>query len=151
MRKFLVESEDSMLALGGRLGTLMRQHPKDQILVLLEGAVGAGKSCFARGCIRAALGKPDLIVSSPTFVLLNSYFGDGVVVHHVDLYRVHTAAELPILDLPSLHADHMLVEWPGVAKSSFESWGKLFVKIEMALDESRDVTILGPENWTSRI
>jgi hypothetical protein len=55
----------------------------------LAGGVGAGKSAWARGFIRAAVGDPDLPVPSPTYLLHNVYEEvDGPPVHHFDLYRL---------------------------------------------------------------
>lgn len=35
--------------------------------------LGTGKTCFARGFIRARIGNPDLAVTSPTYLLDNTY------------------------------------------------------------------------------
>ena len=35
--------------------------------------LGTGKTCFARGFIRARIGDPDLAVTSPTYLLDNTY------------------------------------------------------------------------------
>ena len=42
-------------------------------LVLLQGAVGSGKSVFCRNFIREVTGKPDLEVASPTYLLRQTY------------------------------------------------------------------------------
>ena len=38
-------------------------------VILLTGAVGAGKTTFARGFIRSFVGDPDLTVASPSYLL----------------------------------------------------------------------------------
>ena len=42
-------------------------------LILLDGDLGAGKTALSRGFIRAATGEPDLRVTSPTYLLSNTY------------------------------------------------------------------------------
>src|SRR5688572_25263040 len=54
----------------------------------LEGELGAGKTQFVRGLVRA-LGGNARAVSSPTFVLLNLYETPRFAVYHLDAYRVH--------------------------------------------------------------
>ena len=46
-----------------------------QSLSLLNWAspLGAGKTCFARGLIRAKVGDPSLLVTSPSYLLDNTY------------------------------------------------------------------------------
>ena len=72
-------------------------------VVLLKGSLGAGKSVFARGFVRGAVGDPARDVPSPTFLLDNVYETphSHTPVHHMDLYRVHHPDDLAALDLPT--------------------------------------------------
>jgi len=88
-------------------------NPEVAPLVLhLQGDLGAGKTSFARGMLRA-LGESGP-VRSPTYGLLSDYETPGGRVVHIDLYRLRSPAELSTLGL----ADHLpgsllwLVEWP---------------------------------------
>ena len=58
----------------------------------LSGPLGAGKTVFVRGALRALGGNPR-DVRSPTFTLMNLYAAD-VPVYHFDLYRLARGAEL---------------------------------------------------------
>ncbi|MCA1690038.1 MAG: tRNA (adenosine(37)-N6)-threonylcarbamoyltransferase complex ATPase subunit type 1 TsaE [Actinobacteria bacterium] len=112
-RPFLAaETQDAAAtaALGAQLAPVLR--PGD--VVLVEGELGAGKTTFVRGALRA-LGV-DGPVTSPTFGLANRYRGaGGLIVSHLDLYR------LPGLDGedPDLLGDYLgpdrlaFVEWAG--------------------------------------
>ena len=59
-------------------------------VVALHGDLGAGKTCLVQGLGRA-LGVREP-VHSPTFTLVNEYRG-RLPLHHIDLYRLHSAAE----------------------------------------------------------
>lgn len=95
-------------ALGRRLAALAR--PGDAIL--LEGPIGAGKSCLARAFIRARLGA-DEDVPSPTFTLVQVYDDDGTEIWHADLYRLTHPDEVWELGLDQAFETAIcLVEWP---------------------------------------
>ena len=95
-------------ALGRRLAALAR--PGDAIL--LEGPIGAGKSCLARAFIRARLGA-DEEVPSPTFTLVQVYDDDGIEIWHADLYRLTHSDEVWELGLDQAFETAIcLVEWP---------------------------------------
>ena len=89
-------------ALGRTLG------PGD--VVALDGELGAGKTCFVQGLVRA-LGVVTQ-ATSPTFVLVNEYRG-RLPVHHVDAYRTGSLAELLDLGLLDLMGGDgvTLLEW----------------------------------------
>jgi tRNA threonylcarbamoyladenosine biosynthesis protein TsaE len=95
-------------ALGRKLAILAR--PGDAIL--LEGPIGAGKSCLARAFIRARLGA-DEDVPSPTFTLVQVYEDDGTEIWHADLYRLTHPDEVWELGLDQAFGTAIcLVEWP---------------------------------------
>ena len=77
-------------AAGQRLGATLGSGD----VVALSGELGAGKTVFVQGLVRA-LGVTSG-ATSPTFVLVNEYRG-RLPVHHVDAYRTASLAEL--LDL----------------------------------------------------
>ena len=97
---------------GGRLAT--SRSPKDTALAVLylTGELGAGKTTFARGFLRA-LGVQEA-VPSPTYTLLELYPVGALTVVHVDLYRMRDAAELESLGLREwARTGHVwLIEWP---------------------------------------
>lgn len=104
----LLPDADKTEALGRRLATLAR--PGD--VILLEGPIGAGKSCLARAFIRARLGREEE-VPSPTFTLVQVYEADGVEIWHADLYRLTYPDEVWELGLDDAFTSAIcLVEWP---------------------------------------
>jgi len=84
--------------------------------ILLGGDLGAGKTCFSRGFIRARTGNVDMRVTSPTYLLCNAYPSqqDGMLIHHMDLYRLSGKEEdLQPLDIAHALKEYIcLVEWP---------------------------------------
>jgi len=65
-------------------------------VLLLEGPLGAGKTCFTQGLARGLGVKTP--VKSPTFVLVTQHHG-RVPLTHVDLYRVEGTQSLDDLGL----------------------------------------------------
>ncbi|MBQ2262008.1 MAG: tRNA (adenosine(37)-N6)-threonylcarbamoyltransferase complex ATPase subunit type 1 TsaE [Loktanella sp.] len=85
-------------------------HPGDTIL--LQGPIGAGKSAFARGVIRARLGWME-DVPSPTFTLVQTYEDPDGDIWHCDLYRLTHPDEVLELGLEEAFQTAIcLIEWP---------------------------------------
>jgi tRNA threonylcarbamoyladenosine biosynthesis protein TsaE len=97
-------------ALGARLAAVLGRRPG--AVVFLEGDLGAGKTTFARGLMRA-LGVTGTL-RSPTYTLMEPYEADGRRILHMDLYRLTDPAELDQLGLADFPPDETLwlVEWP---------------------------------------
>ena len=96
-------NEIATLELAAKLAPLWKAGD----IVALSGELGAGKTTFVRGVLRA-LGYSEL-VRSPTFNLLQE-FPTTPPILHADLYRVAKATGLGLEDYFSTHL--MLVEWP---------------------------------------
>lgn len=85
-------------------------------VVALRGELGAGKTQFVKGiCEGLGFG---LTVASPTFVLLHRYVtsdgaGRELIIHHLDLYRIESSAEVLDLGYEELFFGDgiCLVEW----------------------------------------
>ena len=80
-------------------------------LVLVSGGLGAGKTTLVRGAARA-LGVQGP-VTSPSFSIGHRYAGDGVVVSHLDLYR--------LAGLEHEEAD-LLADYTGPGRIAFVEW-----------------------------
>jgi len=68
---------------GERLGRVLR--PGDA--VALCGELGTGKTVFVQGLARGLGTEPDVLVTSPTFVILHEYPG-RTPLYHFDFYRL---------------------------------------------------------------
>jgi len=77
------DSAEELIELGREFGAKLNGGE----VIELVGDVGAGKTTFTSG-IAQGLGVDD-VISSPSFVVMNSYFGrDGLVLNHYDFYRL---------------------------------------------------------------
>ncbi len=54
----------------------------------LYGGMGAGKTAFVRGLVKALCPECLDLVHSPTFAIVNEYRGDEINIFHFDLYRL---------------------------------------------------------------
>lgn len=114
--KFVTHNEKETDALGRRVGeTLARQGTPHALI--LEGALGAGKTCFVRGLVRGVGSNES--VSSPTFALVHEYGGGRIPVAHLDFYRLRSAQEVWSLGWEDLVAECIVVA----------EWGNLFPEI----------------------
>jgi tRNA threonylcarbamoyladenosine biosynthesis protein TsaE len=107
----ITRSEEETEELGARLAADLTSSD----VVYLDGDLGAGKTCFARGVARG-LGAAVREVASPTFAILHEYGGarGEIRLRHLDLYRLEDRArDLEILGLPdSVSGAPVVVEWP---------------------------------------
>lgn len=91
--------------------------------VFLWGAMGAGKSTFARAFLRSYFQEETLEVPSPTFTLVQTYEPKDPArstVWHVDLYRIQTLDEVWELGLDEALSQHIcLIEWPDRLENLF--------------------------------
>jgi tRNA threonylcarbamoyladenosine biosynthesis protein TsaE len=93
----------------------LARHLRPGDVVLLEGELGAGKTCFAQG-IGQGLHVAEA-VKSGSFVLVNEYSG-RLKVFHADLFRLNEPEEVAELALEENSADGLLlIEWPDRAAS----------------------------------
>jgi len=119
------------------IGALLSVNSNKGDVILLDGDLGAGKTCFSRGFIRAKTGCGDERITSPTYLLSNMYSiasndinnnaEEDMKIYHMDLYRLSgtNEDELQPLNLPQVFSnDISLIEWPS----------RLHTKPEVRLD-----------------
>ena len=119
-------------------------------IIALKGDLGAGKTTFARGFIRARGCTEE--VPSPTFTLVQVYELGAAAIWHFDLYRIKSPEEAWELGIEDAFSDGLsLIEWP-------ERLGPLLpphrLEIELLFGDRPEArrAVLDPgEGWQARL
>ena len=122
------------------LGRIIGENASAGDVILLTGELGAGKTCLTQG-IALGLGIEGY-VRSPTFVLMTRHHG-RLTLHHVDLYRMGSAAEAWDLGLDEqLFGDGIcVIEWADRAAELFPE-DCLWIYLDYGQDpETREITL----------
>lgn len=125
--RYEIASPEDMETFGARIGGMLR--PGD--LVVLTGALGAGKTTLTRG-IAAGLGVRGP-VQSPTFVIARTHpsLVGGAPLVHVDAYRLGSALELDDLDI-DVDRSVVIVEWGrGMVDGIRDEWWEIELEREV--------------------
>ncbi len=111
----------------------------------LHGDLGAGKTQFVRGLVRAYGGEPRA-VSSPTFVLLNLYPTPRGTIFHLDAYRIAGPADLEAIGFEELTQQHglVVVEWASRVKTLLPP-NTIQVTLTPTSPTARRIDILRPD------
>ena len=90
MKEFISKNVSDTDAIASEIASLLK---KGDVLALY-GEMGAGKTAFVRGLVKALCPECLPLVHSPTFAIVNEYEGDSVTVYHYDLYRISDEDDL---------------------------------------------------------
>lgn len=124
------------------LGRIIGENASAGDIILLTGELGAGKTCLTQG-IALGLGVEGY-VRSPTFVLMTRHQG-RLTLHHVDLYRMDSAAEAWDLGLDEqLFGEGIcVIEWAERASEIFPQ-DCLWIDLEYGKDSDLREIIIEP-------
>lgn len=94
------------------LGRLLGELAVAGMVVLLNGDLGTGKTCFAQGVASGLAVPSSSPVTSPSYTLLNIHYG-RLPLYHFDLYRLSQVDDLADLGYDEFaEGDGLtLVEW----------------------------------------
>lgn len=139
---------DAVLRLAAFLALVLR--PGDA--VALNGALGAGKTTFARGVISALLEDPAREIPSPTFALMQTYEDGRLPLAHIDCYRMEEGQELREIGFDSaLDEGAVLIEWGGRFREMLPP-DRLDIDIsDGAREDTRTLTLAGQGAWRERL
>ncbi|GAL67086.1 tRNA (adenosine(37)-N6)-threonylcarbamoyltransferase complex ATPase subunit type 1 TsaE [Jejuia pallidilutea] len=93
----------------------------DSKIVLLQGAMGVGKTTLVKSITKALGGEDD--VSSPTFSIVNEYKIKDGFLYHFDLYRIQDIEEAYNFGIEEYlySGNWIIIEWPDVIKPILEN------------------------------
>lgn len=150
MQILRLDGPDVTEALGARLAGCVRAGD----VIALRGDLGAGKTTLARGLVRTLTGKPDDVVPSPTFTLVQTYDTPAGLLWHFDLYRIEDPREVWALGLEEALATGIsLIEWPERAESVLPE-DRLDIGLTMTMvggEDSRQAELRGGPSWKERL
>jgi len=91
-------------------------------VIVLEGALGGGKTTFTKGVL-AGLGYKKRVLS-PSFTLLRQYDLKNLSIYHLDLYRLESGDifDLGIDDFLYFKEAITLIEWGDKIKSDLDKY-----------------------------
>ena len=122
------------------MGAKLAAELKAGDVLLLQGDLGAGKTCLVAGLAEGLGAKAE--VSSPTFTLINEYKGGRLPLYHMDLYRLEAQAEIEGLGLdeyfdgPGVCA----LEWPE-RLGALAPAGAMRLRFERLSEDSRRIRV----------
>jgi tRNA threonylcarbamoyladenosine biosynthesis protein TsaE len=111
-------------------------------VICLEGNLGAGKTHFVKGFVKAFGLSPE-VVTSPTFTLINEYDG-RLPIYHFDCYRLESVEEaLEIGAEEYLYGTGVcIIEWPGRIAEIIPEHA-VCITIESTSPEEREIIFHG--------
>lgn len=144
--QFILNSEGETALLARQVASMLQ--PGDTIT--LAGALGAGKTTFARALIQSLL--PDEEVPSPTFTLVQTYDGPKFRITHADLYRIKSKRELRELGFDEALDDGVLmIEWPDRMSELLPADRlDIIMEVDEGVEERR-TKLIGRGTWAARM
>jgi tRNA threonylcarbamoyladenosine biosynthesis protein TsaE len=134
MTKIIVTENDRETA---EVGRALGEAAEPGDVIALIGDLGAGKTTLTKG-IAQGLGINPHDVTSPTFALVAEYRDGRIPLHHLDVYRLNSSADLMDIGFDDIlhHGDSVVViEWADRVADALPD-GTLTIKI--AIDANND-------------
>lgn len=97
------------------IASMIAKKAQRGFFLSLKGELGSGKTTFTKFFINS-LSNENILVSSPTFPLVNIYELSSKRVWHYDLYRLNNRSELFALDFDLAIQDIVIMEWPEIVE-----------------------------------
>lgn len=143
MKSFITNSKEETIALAEKLAGCLENHD----IIFYIGGLAMGKTAFTQGLCNG-LGI-DADVTSPTFAIVNEYYGNPLSVFHFDMYRIENEDQLFNIGFDDyLDYDGVLaIEWSENIADFFNE-NNITVTFEKLDETVRKITIEGVDcNW----
>ncbi|GAA0777582.1 tRNA (adenosine(37)-N6)-threonylcarbamoyltransferase complex ATPase subunit type 1 TsaE [Roseibium denhamense] len=111
-------------------------------IILLDGPLAAGKTTFT-SVLCKALGS-DAQVSSPTYVITNTYKAPDFEIFHIDAYRLSSVQEFQFLGVEEFFPTALtLIEWGSQVREAFQDYLQVEIGFADGGEEARAYTLTG--------
>lgn len=142
---FFLSSEEEMRAFGACLAVGLCAGD----VVLLDGELGAGKTCLVRA-IATALDVTSA-VASPTYVIAHEYIGRDFPILHIDAWRLSGSQEFFQLGFDETYDRALtLIEWGDIVQSAFPTALSVRLNHDSDRETGRHIKVTAPETWSMR-
>lgn len=135
--------EDTERFVGQLHARLAKSWGKKEIVFLLQGDLGAGKTHFTK-FLAKKLGV-EKIVTSPTFALCNEYSGrvgrKKIMLYHIDTYRMYEPAEIDDLNPGEIFRapNVVVIEWANKIHAYIQKYLAGAIVVEILIDAPREM------------
>ncbi len=144
---YVSNSDRETVEFGKKIGSFLREGD----VLALAGELGCGKTWLTKG-IALGLGvSPHMVVTSPSFALVNEYEGQ-CILYHMDVYRLQSVSDFIAAGLEEyLYSGGVAVmewgdRWPEILPD--QTLKITFVIID---DQQREITLSGNHLRTAEI
>ena len=129
-----IEQQAELALFTGKLARAV----KPGLVVYLQGELGAGKTTLMQSLLKD-LGYSGL-VKSPTYSLVETYDTSIGILHHFDLYRLHTPMELYDMGIDDFLNPEVccFIEWPEKGEGVLTA-ADLVIEIQISSQSSRQL------------
>lgn len=134
--------ESRSLAETEEIAARIAEKVKNGGFLALYGGMGAGKTAFVRGLVKALCPECLELVHSPTFAIVNEYRGNSIDIFHFDLYRLTDEDDLYSTGFYDYieQGGLTVTEWTELFEGSVPD-GALKLKIERIDENTRRFTL----------
>lgn len=132
-------SDLETINLGQKVGTVLKKGD----VIALEGGLGSGKTLFTKGLALGIGVRQDIIITSPSFSLINEYEGRHTFFH-MDVYRLGSLSDFLSAGLDEYFYQNGIVtmEWADRWPEILPDW-RLKVELVIVDERTRKITLSG--------
>lgn len=138
--EIISKSVEQTISIGKTIGTSLVGGE----VIGFVGQLGAGKTHMIKGIAQGAAGGEEggAGVNSPTFVIVNEYFG-RLDVYHIDAYRLDSVDDFERLGFDDMCYERsvVLIEWADKVESALNGIKIIKIKISHLDETSRKIEI----------
>ncbi len=126
-----------------RFGVQLGRQLFPGALIALSGELGSGKTCLVQGIARGLDVPEELYVTSPTYTLVNEYYG-SLTLFHLDVYRLGGTADLEDIGYDEILGGDgvVVIEWAEKIMDGLPE-ERLSINLSILDDQSRSLEITG--------